>query len=147
MTIYALFDNSFFENKPWWMPYKLYRVVCQRANPRNKSYMLALLAEQFPTAKLVQINNIPQDATHLILLYPDAIGLGWSEVEKACLRYKHNIQVLNGRKRLFDFNSKIYNKFKYKRFLEKTMLLEFCFAPILIVAGAVLACKDKLRCS
>ena len=85
MKTYAFFNNSFFIQKPWWLPIKLYSVICQRSNPRTQEYMLALLREKFPDAELISKGDSCQIG-RIILLYPDSIGLGWSGLEKEYIK-------------------------------------------------------------
>ena len=86
MKTCAIFDNSFFMSKPKWMPKKLHRGIRNRANPRSQIYMTDLLHEKFPTAKLIDKYNVPTETEQIILLYPDAIGLGWSHLENSYLK-------------------------------------------------------------
>ena len=81
MKTYAIFNDSFFQKKPGWMPERLYCVVCQRSNSRSKEYMLTLLREKFPGAELIDLEQ-PRPPGRIVLLYPDAIGLGWGKIEK-----------------------------------------------------------------
>lgn len=143
MHTYAVFANSFFTKKPWWMPTKLYRAVCFRANPRPIEYMLTLLQERFPDAILLTPDQIPQEAMHIVLLYPDSIGMGWLLTELRCMQKSRSCIVINGRKRQFNLNLITWIKLLVKRGLEKTFLPELFFAPILLLVGGLLACKDQ----
>lgn len=145
MKTVALFDNYFFENKSWWLPAKLHRAICNRANPRTKKYMESLLKKQFPETKLYLRNEIDSlDYTdHLVLLYPDSIGLGWGIIEKKCRNMCNNITILNGRSRSFSLDQKTIIELKMKRFLETSFLLELVISPFLIIYGALLAINDK----
>ena len=143
MKIYAIFDSAFFSNKPWWMPHKLHQVVCQRSNSRSEEYMNKLVQERFPEVELINSSD-PHDNSELILLYPDAIGLGWSRLEKKMLREFKKVTVLNGRHRYFDLNHKEIFKLRLRRFLECTFLPEMVFAPFILILGITLAIKDKI---
>lgn len=145
MTYYAIFNNDFFSEKPRWMPSKLYEVVCQRANPRTKQYMLDLLHHQFPDSKAVLLKDIPHTAEEVILLFPDAIGLGFNSLEKKCKDRFKRIMVLNGRKRQFILNDTMKRKLLLRRFLECSFLPELCFMPILLFWGLFFTLKDSLR--
>ena len=82
MKTYAFFDNSFFTQKPWWLPIKLYNVIYQRSNPRTQEYMLALLSEKFPDAELIFANGgdretgntAEQDVTDINLRFEFGVG-------------------------------------------------------------------------
>jgi hypothetical protein len=70
-------------------PLRLWRkAVWYRANPRSREYMQALLAERFPDAEFVEIGARPLSidmdigATNIVMLYPDAIGLGFTSIER-----------------------------------------------------------------
>ena len=143
MKTYAIFDDSFFQNKPWWMPKKLHNVVSIRANPRSQEYMLELLQEHFPEATIIDIDS-PHENGQLFLLYPDSIGLGWGVLERKLLKNFKDIKVLNGRKRSFPFKSLIQFNLILRRFLEITFLPEIVLAPFLVMYGALLAVKDRI---
>ena len=144
MKIYALFDDSFFRKKPRWMPQKLYRVVCQRSNPRSKEYMLELLQEKFPGTELIDLEQ-PCSPGKVILLYPDAIGLGWEKIERRLKIHNQNqkLMVLNGRRRVFEFTPSIRRTLLLRRFLEMTFLPEILLMPFVLFYGALVATKDK----
>lgn len=142
MKIFALFDDSFFNIKPWWMPEKLYRVVCQRSNPRSKEYMLKLLQEKFPGAEIVDLEQ-PRSPGRIILLYPDSIGLGWRKIEKKIAAQTQELIVLNGRRRIFDLTSSTHKQLLLRRFLEMTFLPEILLTPFILLYGAFITIKDK----
>jgi len=143
MKTYALFNNAFFQRKPWWMPQKLYDVVCQRSNPRTKDYMLHLLYEKFPDAELIsECLSLP--SSRVILVYSDSIGLGWGKLEKKCLKQFTEVQVLTGRKRIFDLTLLERCKLMFRRFFEITFFFELIIMPFLLIYGSILAIKDKI---
>lgn len=125
------------------MPHKLYNVVCLRSNPRSKEYMLSLLHEKFPEAEIL-VSKAPEEKNLIILLYPDAIGLGWGKIERQYKRRFKNITVLNGRGRIFTLDASTYTSLKVKRFLEITFLPELILTPFLFMIGVALALKDKI---
>lgn len=143
MKTYALFNDPFFKEKPWWMPQKLYRVVCHRSNPRSKEYMLDLLREKFPDAEIVDINQT-RSPGKIILLYPDSIGLGWRKIENRLI-HNHERVVLNGRRRVFELTSSVRRMLLLRRFLEMTFLPEILLTPFVLLYGAFVATKDKFR--
>lgn len=142
MKTFALFDNSFFRTKPCWMPNKLYRVVCQRANPRSKEYMINLLHDKFPNAEFIDLEKF-NSLGKIILLYPDAIGLGWGKIENGLKINTQDIIILNGRKRVFEFTSSVRRLLLFRRFLEMTFLPEIFLTLFVLLYGALLAIKDK----
>ncbi len=144
MKTYAIFNDSFFQKKPGWMPEKLYRAVCQRANPRSKAYMLTLLYEKFPEAELIDLEQ-PRSSAKIVLLYPDAIGLGWGKIEERIKAETKNPIVLNGRRKVFDLIPSVHRKLLLYRFLEITFLPEILLMPFILLYGALIAIKDKFR--
>lgn len=144
MKTYALFDDSFFKIKPRWMPEKLYRVVCQRANPRSKEYMLNLLHDKFPGIELIDLKQ-PRAPGKIILLYPDSIGLGWGKIENSLKIQTQDIAVLNGRKRVFELTPSTRKTLLFRRFLEMTFLPEILLTPFILLYGISIAIKDKFR--
>ena len=118
-------------------------MICQRSNPRTQEYMLALLREKFPDAELISEGDSYQMG-RIILLYPDAIGLGWSSLEKKYIKKFKEVNVLNGRKRYFSLTVMARIKLLPCRMLEVTFLPELIFAPCLLVFGSILAIKDKI---
>lgn len=145
MKTIALFRDNFFEKKPVWLPKKLHRVICERSNPRTKSYMTSLLKQHFLHAEICENLNIKLIANAtVVLLYQDAIGLGWSKLEKLCLKHAQTVMVINGRRRKFQLTRSTRRKLLLRRFLEITFLLEMLTAPVLLLAGSILALTDKI---
>jgi hypothetical protein len=105
--------------------------------------MLDLLRVKFPDAEFINEDKRFQIGK-CILLYPDAIGLGWGRFEKRYMQKYSEIKVLNGRGRSFDLTYKVRSKFLFLRLLEVTFLPEIIFAPVLLLLGTVLATKDKI---
>ncbi len=143
MKTYALFNGSFFKRKPWWMPEKLYRVVCQRSNPRSKEYMLKLLQENFPDAELIDWEQ-PRYPGKIILLYPDSIGLGWGKIENRLKAQIQPLTVLNGRRRVFELTPSVHRQLLFRRFLEMIFLPEILLTPFILLYGVFITIKDKI---
>lgn len=125
----------------WRHPFGLWqKAVWYKANPRSADYMRALLAERYPHAEFLNIGSdvIPPDAlgdvSKVVLLYPDAIGLGFTPVEDDVARHVSHatVEVLNGRRRQFAFDGASRRALRFRRFLEWTMLVE-CFTGIVIL--------------
>lgn len=125
----------------WRNPFSLWnKAVWYKANPRSADYMKALLAERYPHARFLSIGSdvLPPDAlgnvSKVVLLYPDAIGLGFMPVEHAVARQASQaaVEVLNGRRRQFAFDGASRRALRFRRFLEWTMLVE-CFTGIVIL--------------
>lgn len=136
-------------------PIALYRyAIWYRANPRSADYMRALLQEHFPTAEWLNtsvdtdwIQRISRADT-IILLYPDAIGLGFAGIERIIATQKSvwtNVHVLNGRRRCFHLNSATRRGLRLRRVLARTMFVEFLMLPIFVIATPVLWVIDAMR--
>jgi hypothetical protein len=128
------------------------RAVAWKANPRTPEYMRALLAEAAPGGVVAEASPGLREtlcgAETVILLYPDAIGLGWEGVERAVLAAAPpgaRIEVLNGRRRRFAFDASARRALRARRVLERTMLVEALAAPVIIGLAPVLWLVDAVR--
>ena len=146
MSKIAVFDNHFYENKPRYLPDKLYRAICNRANPRTKKYMELMLKKTFPGIKIYLKSDLDSlgFSENIILLYPDSIGLGWGKLESKCRRMCQHITILNGRGRTFLLDQATRRELKIKRFLEISFFLELITMPLICLYGLLLAISDKL---
>jgi hypothetical protein len=129
------------------------KAVWYRANPRSADYMKALLAERFPAATFVDVGSGPVaahallDASKIVLLFPDAIGLGYSPIERDVGRHAPlvSVDVLNGRKRQFAFDRRSRWAIRYRRGLEWMMLVECVMGGIIVIATPFLLLFDFAR--
>lgn len=151
--------NGFF--RPWDQPPKtrtpmglLHRLVWTRANPRSESYMRDLFVEHFPDGMFVPIDQKPEWRTLLhqsdvvVLLYPDSIGQGYRLVEQEARTRKKpeaSLQVLNGRRRLFLLNGATLRDLRWRRFLERWMVLESMALLIFVLVTPCLLIIDWAR--
>lgn len=136
-------------------PVALYRyAIWYKANPRNAEYMRSLLASHYPDVEWINTQDDPAWAERLggtdtvVLLYPDAIGLGFAAVERTVMARKlawAGVTVINSRRRKFLLNCTTRMGLRLRRFLEWTMLPEFLFLPVFIVATPILWAFDLLR--
>ncbi len=135
-------------------PAALYRyAVWYKANPRSTEYMRALLSDRLPEA--VWVTTEDQDwatriaeADQVVLLYPDAIGLGFMPVERVVMKRKRpwaGVTILNGRRRKFLLNAATKWALRLRRFLEWTMLPELLFVPIFVLVTPLLWAVDLIR--
>jgi hypothetical protein len=128
------------------------RAIVWKANPRPAAYMRARFAEAAPDGRVVEAGEALapalRDAGTVVLLYPDAIGLGWRPVERVVRRAAPTgaaIEVLNGRRRRFALDRRTARALTVRRVLEWTMLGELLAAPVVVGAAAALAAVDLLR--
>jgi hypothetical protein len=120
-----------------------------KANPRSLAYMRALLAEHFPDATLLDVRAEPDweralGSGPVVLLYPDAIGIGFGAIERRLLG-RVPVTVLNGRRRNFALDRATRRRLRLRRFLERTMLLEGVFGLGLLIATPFLLGFDLAR--
>jgi hypothetical protein len=129
------------------------KAVWYRANPRSGAYMEVLLSERYPDARILKIEDraLPPDlyqrTTRVVLLYPDAIGLGFAPVERSIARAMPGaeVEVLNGRRRQFVLDKRSRFDLGYRRFLEWTMLGEIIAGLLILVVTPVLILIDSVR--
>lgn len=132
---------------------RFFKAVRSKSNPRDEGYMRDLLHQRYPDAELVRYgekgdNKKLWQADRLILLYPDAIGLGFDSVEKEIFDHLDKateFHILNGRRRDFLLDKKVYRSLRLRRFLEKSMLGEFAFTLVFITVTPFLLVLDWIR--
>lgn len=79
----------------------------------------------------------------ILLVYPDALGLGWSRAERTLRR--NRAFVLNGRRRLFALDASTRAKLLWRRFLANTRLPEMVAGVLVIPVAALCAMVDGIR--
>lgn len=133
----------------------LYRKgVRLKANPRGEDYMKALFLGRWPDGIYA---NTEQDSTWrelvrsadvVILLYPDALGLGLGALELELLRLARqgtDVGVLNGRKREFSLNYSSLPGLYLRRIMERGMLGEFLALFLFSITTPILLVLDWTR--
>jgi hypothetical protein len=136
-------------------PHTLYRrAIWSKANPRNESYMQVLFAERYPEGIFLNIDQTvdwrmqTEEADKIILLYPDSIGLGFAAIESEIERLKKpwaGVRVLNGRRRDFLLNETTRRRLRRRRFLERTMIVEFAVMVAMLLVTPFLIGADFIR--
>jgi hypothetical protein len=128
---------------------RYWRGVIHKANPRSEAYMRDLFAEVAPEGRLVaegpDLAAEVAGAERVILLYPDAIGLGWGGVERALRGAAPKTEVLNGRRRHFALDGRALRELRLRRVLERTMLGELVMATLVLGLAVVLWPLDAVR--
>jgi hypothetical protein len=82
----------------------------------------------------------------VILVYPDALGLGWSGVERKLLTgLKAPLFFANGRRRLMRLDSSTRRRLVWHRFLANSRLAELLLGVIVIPFAILCATVDALR--
>jgi hypothetical protein len=124
-----------------------------KANPRSADYMRARLAEAWPAARFFDCGTEPDweqaaaAAGDVVLLYPDAIGIGFGDIERRLqsVAPRATLHVLNGRRRGFLLDAATHRALRLRRFLECSMLVEIVFGCGFLLATPVLLGVDWAR--
>jgi len=146
------------------------RLLEYRANPRSLEYMLEQASrfkkEYAPEVKadLYILGEIPVPVKQLaefrqihtrfppslaydtvVLLFPDAVGLGWGGLERSLLSLAgRHYWVINGRRRVFRWDAKVRRTLACKRILYRLSFLEILWILPVAILGAVYALKDAI---
>ena len=129
------------------------RHLIANAGVRDREYMMALFTSHFPNGTVVDIEDgrIPPEigasADNIVLLFADAIGMDFGDIERNVARRwpSRRVLVLNGRRRFFDLDAPMRRKLALRRILEATRLPELAFFAVFLVATPVLLVIDALR--
>ena len=118
-----------------------------KANPRDEAYLRALFAERYPDGRIGALSEAG-NADVVVLLYPDAIGIGWSAVERD-VRSRAGagteLRALNGRRRDFALDRAMRRRLAVRRAFETALLGEALFTAVLLLATPPLLAWDLLR--
>ena len=147
--------EGFIISSPPRNPLTMYHwAVWYKANPRSEDYMQQLFAEHYPGGAYINIDQESKwqkavlKADEVILLYPDAIGLGFARVEREVKRLLQpwaGLRALNGRRRSFRVNAITLLGLRLRRFLERSMLGEVLATLAFLLVTPLLAVKDWAR--
>jgi hypothetical protein len=143
MKVYGIYCDSFFRQKPWFLPRKFWLAIVNRANPRSFEYMTDLFLSHYPDGEIAREPRI-EPSEKVILLYPDSIGLGQGKLEKRIVP-GISVWALNGRRRHFELSERMRRKLKIRRLLEISIAPEILLAPILLVFALGLSFIDRIR--
>jgi len=121
-----------------------------RTNPRSFEYMKEVISTRLRSSGSAPVNDLSvlpplEKFEQIILLWPDGNGMGWSSIERKVIRAKNataRVYVLNGRRRLFELQRRIWRGYKVRRFLEKSFLLESGVLVVFLVTAPILALWD-----
>lgn len=81
----------------------------------------------------------------VMLLYPDAIGLGWGRTERSLTRLHIPVTlIVNGRRRAFVRDAECRRMLKLRRMVEKLWLVEMVLTPVILLGGIPLAALDLI---
>jgi hypothetical protein len=132
-----------YRSLPGKRPRRIYwRTLWWKSNPRDSEYMRSLFEERYPGAPLHEGSD-PPAADTTVLLYPDAIGLGFAPLERKLAG--RDVRVLNGRRREFALDADTRRALRFRRFLERTMLVEAVALPLFVLLALPMWVFDALR--
>lgn len=97
---------------------------------------------------LNQLQNMVLSRTYdeVYLFYPDALGLGWFNIERVLLKSTSaKIIIINGRKRMFELNKSSIKKLTTHRFIERSWIPETLLIMVLIPLSLLLFMLDFLK--
>src|SRR5208283_1707428 len=117
------------------------RVILKLANHvqfgrtvRSKEYMEDLAQELFPEFRAGAMLTVKEDCvlpqtdwqgiSQVVLLWPDANGMGWGAIERDVLRRAPagvRMIAVSGRRRIFALTPRLLATQRWKRFLEKSL--------------------------
>jgi hypothetical protein len=89
---------------------------------------------------LVSANEV---ADSVLLIYPDALGLGWAPLEMRLPSVP--VYVINGRRRIFLLTAIVRRKLCWRRLLANTRVAELLASIAIVPLAAYLAALDALR--
>ncbi len=81
----------------------------------------------------------------IVLVYPDALGLTWTKLERAASGNATNLVIANGRRQVFSWNQRMARSLALRRFLSNTRLVELMWGVAIIPISALLAVFDFAR--
>ena len=145
MTVGVLHDPWPPRRKGWLRRYRT--MVEFKANPRDEAYMRALFAERYPDGRLGGPEDV-SGADRVVLLYSDAIGLGWGPVERSLMRRAApgvEVRVLNGRRRDYVLDRRTRLRLELRRWLEMALVGEAVATAAFVLLAPVLLTWDVLR--
>jgi hypothetical protein len=125
-----------------------YRTMVEfKANPRDEAYLRALFAERYPAGRLGTLDDVAR-AERVVLVYPDAIGVGWGPMERRVrerARQGTELRVLNGRRRDFALDGRTRRHLHLRRILETSLAGEALATVLFLLATGPLLAADLLR--
>jgi hypothetical protein len=168
-TVFIFHDGKVYPSLERWSRKRpdsaIARVILKLANHvqfgrtvRSKEYMVDVAHEFFPEFRVGAMLTVGEDGvlprsawqgiSQVVLLWPDANGMGWGTIERDVLRQVPagvRIIAVNGRRRTFTLNRRLLAGLRWKRFLEKSLALEIAFTTAFIFITPALMLSDFVR--
>lgn len=82
---------------------------------------------------------------HVVLVYPDALGLGCEAGQQRALRGRKHVLVINGRRRAFRVGALLAARLRISRFLARTRVVERGLALLIRPLATTLAWMDRAK--
>ena len=132
---------------------KLDRIARYKRNPRSPEYMRHVAAGMLPHATVIEshaatVGAAVAHAPQIVLLWPDAIGFGWTPIEREIFRHKRRdaqVYALTGRRRVFKLSAATLFGLRLRRLAERLWLGEAVMAVGLLVSAPFLVMWDLAR--
>lgn len=133
---------------------KYRRLIWYTAAPRPEDYMRDLFHDAMSDGVFVRIDPEGQwkrraaSADVVVLLYPDAIGLGYLPVERQIARVRKAwaaVRVLNGRRRGFLLTPSVLAGLWLRRMLSRLLVGELVFTVFFVLITPIFLLLDLLR--
>jgi hypothetical protein len=86
--------------------------------------------------------DLPQ-YDHVVLVYPDALGLGCAGAEDVALSRHASVLVVNGRRRAFRLDRALHGTLQTRRWLAHSRIVERVLAAVIPPIAARLARRDR----
>jgi hypothetical protein len=86
--------------------------------------------------------DLPQ-YDHVVLVYPDALGLGCAGAERAALARHASVLVVTGRRRAFRLDRRLHDQLQFRRRLAHSRIVERVLAAVIPPIAARLARRDR----
>ena len=131
---------------------KIDKIARYRRNPRSPEYMRRLAATELPHATVIDaasgLSDALRNARHIVLMWPDAIGFGWTPLEREVFRAKPagaTVSALTGRRRTFELTPLTLLGLRIRRVVERFWLGEALMAVGLLAISPFLVMWDYAR--
>jgi hypothetical protein len=141
------------------------RIVAKLANHvrngrmlRGRQYMEGVATELFPDFQSEQMLSatvagvLPnvnwQGAKEVVCVWPDANGMGWGPIERQIFRSAPTdtpVFAMNGRRRRWRLTPGTLIGLRWRRFLEKALVVELGFTLAFLFVTPLLVVYDRLR--
>jgi hypothetical protein len=133
---------------------RLYMHYTALLAPRDESYMRHLFEQRYPDGSFLNAGvdgnwqTKIRDAEKIVLLFPDAIGFGFSRLEHEVRRLKSaaaEVRFLNGRTRTLQISASVRSQLRLRRLLVRFLVFEMLAIVPFFFATLLFAGSDRVR--